>query len=279
MADGADLQEAAFALLMEPDPDRKAAGVRALEAAFARGACAPGGSAPPRPVPAPGRPERPRLVPPRAVPRRGVGTPEGRVALIHALAHIEFNAVNLALDAVYRFRGLPRAFYADWLRVAREEAEHFALLRGRLRAYGAGYGDLDAHDGLWQAAVATAGDPLERMAVVHRGLEARSLDVTPALIARLRAAGDPETAEVLERIRREEVGHVAAGARWFRHLCTARGLEPEAAFAAIARARLGGMLKGPLAVEARRAAGFTPAELAVLEGLAASRRRGGDALS
>jgi len=272
-----DLHGAALAWLMEPDPDRKGEGVQALEAALAAGAVAPRPDAPPpAPVPAPGRPARPRLVPPRAVPRRGPGTPAGRVALIHALAHIEFNAINLALDAVYRFRGLPPAFYADWLRVAREEVEHFALLRGRLQALGSDYGALDAHDGLWQAAVATADDLLARMAVVHRGLEARGLDVTPGMIRRLREAGDAETAAVLERILRDEVGHVAAGTRWFRHACAARGVEPEAAFTAFARTRLRGMVKGRLHAEARRAAGFTEHELAALE---RARRGGPDALS
>ncbi|MEJ2654165.1 MAG: ferritin-like domain-containing protein [Acidihalobacter sp.] len=149
------------------------------------------------------------------MPRRGLGTREGRAALVHAVAHIEFNAINLALDAVYRFRSLPRAYYDDWLRVADEEARHFMLLADRLTDFGMRYGDLPAHNGLWEMAVKTADDWLLRMALVPRVLEARGLDVTPGMIERLRQAGDMETVAALEVILREEVGHVAIGSRWF----------------------------------------------------------------
>lgn len=223
-------------------------------------------------LPEPGRPPRPLLVAPREVPRRGLGSPEGRAALVHAVAHIEFNAINLALDAVYRFRGLPRAYYDDWLRVAAEEARHFALLAERLRAYGLRYGDLPAHNGLWEMALKTAGDPLLRMALVPRVLEARGLDVTPGMIERLGQAGDMETVAVLEVILREEVGHVAIGSRWFAHFCAQRGLEPERTFHELIRQYAPGQVMGMLHREARLAAGFSAYELDALEALAEERR-------
>ena len=155
------------------------------------------------------------MVRPGAVALRSVARHEGRIALVHALAHIEFNAINLAWDAVHRFRGMPPAYYADWVRVAADEARHFTLLETRLGELGYAYGDFDAHDGLWEMAVKTSGSCLERMALVPRVLEARGLDVTPGLIARLRRANDAATVEILELILREEVAHVAAGSRWF----------------------------------------------------------------
>jgi uncharacterized ferritin-like protein (DUF455 family) len=181
--------------------------------------------------------------------------------LLHALAHIEFNAINLALDALYRFPGLPEDFYRDWLRVAQEEAEHFVLLRQQLQRLGGDYGDLPAHDGLWEMAMDTAADPLERMALVPRVLEARGLDVTPAMRERLLAAGDAEAAAVLERIESDERGHVAVGSRWFRYLCAQRGLEPDSTFMTLLQQRYRGRIQGPLALTARRAAGFSEPEL------------------
>jgi uncharacterized ferritin-like protein (DUF455 family) len=208
-------------------------------------------------------PDRPVLVAPRELAPRGYGSIEARVAAIHAVAHIEANAVDLALDAVHRFRGLPLAFYDDWVRVAAEEALHFRLLRDRLAAHGAAYGDLPAHAGLWDACARTADDALRRMALVPRVLEARGLDVNPPMLARFRAAGDGATAAVLARILDDEVGHVAIGDRWFRHLCAARGVEPEATFAALLT-EAGVRVRPPLNVEARLAAGFSPAELSAL---------------
>jgi len=215
----------------------------------------------------PGRPGRPLLVHPRELPRRGLGTTEGRAALIHAVAHIEFNAINLAWDAVWRFRGLPADYYGDWVRVAAEEAYHFGLMRERLQALGYDYGDFPAHDGLWAMARRTAGDPLVRMALVPRVLEARGLDVTPGMIARLRAAGDADTAERLAVILRDEVGHVAAGSRWFRHLCAERALAPETTYFALLEAYLGGEIRGPFNHADRLRAGFDEAELRRLEAL------------
>ncbi|HEX6832614.1 MAG TPA: ferritin-like domain-containing protein [Rudaea sp.] len=214
------------------------------------------------PLLTPGRPERPRLVAPRDLPQRSLSTPEGRAALVHAVAHIEFNAINLAWDAVHRFRGMPDDFYRDWIGVAADEARHFALLAARLHELGCAYGDFDAHDGLWEMAVKTSDSCLARMALVPRVLEARGLDVTPGMIARLRAVGDAATAEILEVILREEVAHVAAGSRWFAWCCAREGLEPESTFADLVRRYARGALKGPFNEPARLQAGFTVAELA-----------------
>ena len=159
---------------------------------------------------------------------RRVSSAEGHAALLHAIAHIEFNAINLALDCVYRFRGLAADFYTGWADVAAEEASHFGLVCERLRALGHDYGDFPAHNGLWEMTVKTAHDPLARMALVPRVLEARGLDATPPIMRKLEAIGDAETLRVLEIILRDEIGHVALGDRWFRHFCALRGVEPEA---------------------------------------------------
>jgi uncharacterized ferritin-like protein (DUF455 family) len=196
-----------------------------------------------------------------------LATEEGRLALIHAVAHIEFNAINLACDAVFRFQGMPQAYYADWIQVAAEEAEHFRMLRERLRAGGLEYGDLPAHNGLWDMARRTAHDPLVRMALVPRMLEARGLDVTPGMVERLRAVGDPQTVAVLSRILQDEVGHVAIGSCWFRYLCQRQGREPEQAYFELLETFLNGEIRGPLNREARRRAGFSDSELDRLERL------------
>ena len=214
-----------------------------------------------------GHPQCPELVHPRQLPRRSLATEPGRLALIHAVAHIEFNAINLAADAIFRFQGMPRAYYSDWIQVAAEEAEHFQLLQQRLHAGGMGYGDLPAHNGLWDMARRTAHDPLIRMALVPRMLEARGLDVTPGMITRLRAVGDLPTVEVLTRILREEVGHVAMGSRWFRYLCEERGQEPEQTYFDLLETFLNGGIRCPLQREARLQAGFSDSELDRLEGL------------
>jgi len=212
----------------------------------------------------PGRPARPKLVRPAMLPRRPVGTVEGRGALLHALAHIEFNAVNLALDAAWRFGGLPEPFYRDWLRIAAEEAEHFTLLRVRLKALGYDYGDFDAHDGLWEMAEKTAGDVLARMALVPRTLEARGLDASPSIRAKLAAVGDQASAEVLDLILRDEIGHVAVGNYWFRWICTRRGLDPHTTYPELARRYGAPRLRGPFNTAARRAAGFDDREIEAL---------------
>lgn len=218
----------------------------------------------PLPIGVPGRPEKPRLVMPREVPRRGLGSDEGRAALVHAVAHIEFNAINLAWDAVYRFRGMHDDYYRDWTSVANDEARHFTMLSTRLAELGHVYGDFDAHNGLWEMAVKTADSCLARMALVPRVLEARGLDVTPGMIARLRGVGDDATADILEVILREEVAHVAAGTRWFRFCCEREGRDPETAFDALLREYVPGGLRGPFNLDARRRAGFGEVELARL---------------
>jgi len=216
---------------------------------------------------APGRPVKPRLVMPRDVPQRGLGSKEGRAALVHAVAHIEFNAINLAWDAVYRFRGMPDDYYRDWASVAHDESRHFAMLSARLAQLGHAYGDFDAHNGLWEMAVKTAGSCLARMALVPRVLEARGLDVTPGMIARLRSVGDDATADILEIILREEVPHVAAGTRRFRFCCEHEACDPDTAFAELLREYIPAGLRGPFNLDARRAAGFGEAELAGLAGI------------
>jgi uncharacterized ferritin-like protein (DUF455 family) len=220
---------------------------------------------PPLPPEAARFPERPALVDPRELPRRKLGSREGRVALLHAVAHIEFSAIQLAFDHLYRFREMPRQYYLDWLGVAVEEAGHFELLRGRLADFGADYGDLPAHAGLWGIAQDTAYDVLARMALVPRFMEARGLDVTPGMIAKLRAVGDESSVKVLERILGDEVGHVALGSRWFRWLCDQRGLEPEDSYFALVERHLQGQARGPFNRELRRLAGFSEAELERLD--------------
>jgi uncharacterized ferritin-like protein (DUF455 family) len=217
----------------------------------------------------PGRPTRPRLVDPRGLPRRGLGTPAGRAALVHAVAHIEFNAIDLAWDAVQRFDGMPAAYYADWVGVAADEARHFRMLAARLAELGHVYGDFDAHEGLWDMARRTAGSCLERMALVPRVLEARGLDVTPGMIDRLRGAGDEATVAILETILREEVAHVACGSRWFAWCCQREGLDPAVTFRTLLDRHLRGAVRGPFNTEARLRAGFSAAELEELERSAA----------
>jgi len=213
----------------------------------------------------PGRPARPHLVAPGSVAQRSVGTPQGRAALLHALAHIEFYAVALALDHIWRFAGLPNEYYRDWLGVAVDEARHFTLLRGRLRDAGHDYGDFPAHDGLWEMARRTADDVLARMALVPRTLEARGLDASPAVRGKFVAVGDNESARVIDVILHDEIGHVAIGNRWFRFLCSRRGLDPETAYRAVAQRCGAPRQRGPFNVAARLQAGFTPQEIAELQ--------------
>jgi uncharacterized ferritin-like protein (DUF455 family) len=246
-------------VLETPEPAAKVALSQALAAAWRRGEMAQIGRAAPRERPA--RPARPLLLTPRDMPkRRAGGAPAARVALLHALAHIELNAIDLAWDIVARFtdEALPRGFYDDWVGVAAEEAKHHALLAARLADVGAAYGDLPAHDGLWGAAQATAHDLLARLAVVPLVLEARGLDVTPAMIERLERSGEPESAAVLRVIYADEIGHVAAGSRWFGWLCDRRGLAPEETFHTLVRRHFKGAVKPPFNREGRVAAGLGP---------------------
>jgi uncharacterized ferritin-like protein (DUF455 family) len=187
---------------------------------------------------------------------------EGRAMLVHALAHIEFNAVNLALDALWRFPGMPDAYYADWLQVSQEEAYHFTLLADHLTTLGHVYGDFGAHDSLWEMVEKTRGDVLARMALVPRTLEARGLDAIPPLRAKIAQAGDLAAAAILDIILRDEVGHVEIGNRWYGFLCAARGLPLRATYDALVAEYRAPVLKGPFNLEARRRAGFSEEELA-----------------
>ncbi|MCL6554712.1 hypothetical protein Tther_00548 [Tepidimonas thermarum] len=273
----AEARAQALHWLTQADPQAKVSGVQALwqrvqaDAAAGRPWVDPVAALTPPPQrPLPGRPLRPVLIEPGAVPARSPFTPEGHAALVHALCHIEFNAINLALDAVWRFAGMPDAFYRDWLRVAAEEALHFSLLREHLRTLHGpdgqrwDYGDFEAHDGLWTMCDRTAHDIVARMALVPRTLEARGLDATPLIQAKLRRAGTPaaqRTCAILDLILRDEVGHVAIGNRWYHWLCDQRGLEPLAHFRQLVRLHRAPRPKPPLNTEARLRAGFSAAEL------------------
>lgn len=213
------------------------------------------------PIGDPGRPAKPILVEPSALKRRKLGSEQGRAALIHAIAHIEFNAINLALDAAFRFRGMPQQYYLDWLSVAFDESRHFQLLSDRLQTLGCEYGDLPAHNGLWEMAQRTADDVMKRMALVPRVLEARGLDVTPGMIERLSKIGDGQTISILEVILEEEVRHVEIGSEWFRYCCQLRDLEPESVFLDLLKDYFKGPLRGPFNIPARMRAGFSEAEM------------------
>lgn len=243
-------------------PSQKARAARQLGEALAAGLCSIDAGRAFDEALRPGRPDLPRLVHPRDVPQRGVGSPSGRAALLHAIAHIEFNAIDLALDAAWRFADMPAQWYQDWISVAADEARHFSLLSDELARRAHAYGDFDAHDGLWEMAMSTRHDLLARVALVPRLMEARGLDVTPLIIRKLEQAGDADAVAILQVILREEVGHVAIGNRWYWEVCRARGLDPVNAWDALARSHGASAPKGPFNVEARLAAGFTPEELA-----------------
>nr|WP_242665828.1 ferritin-like domain-containing protein [Paraburkholderia ginsengiterrae] len=259
------MRTAALAALGEIDPPTKAAAARALHSAVLEGRMTWATDLElDEPAGLPGRPARPELVEPRKLGRRSMQSPQGRAVLLHALAHIEFNAINLALDAVWRFAGMPAAFYSDWLKVAAEEAYHFSLLSARLAEYGHAYGDFPAHDGLWDMCERTRDDVLARMALVPRTLEARGLDASPPIRARLLQAGDQASAAILDVILRDEIGHVLIGNRWFRHLCDEDSLDPHETYTRLADQYHAPKLRGPFNFEARRDAGFDDAELAAL---------------
>lgn len=260
-----NLFNAARACIDACDPDEKVALTVEMAQAWRDGRLSLEADDQPEEIPVPGRPEKPQLVSPAKVPRRRLNSAEGRPALLHAITHIEFNAINLAWDAVYRFRAMPRAFYDGWVQVAGEEAYHFTLLRDRLGEMGYHYGDFAAHNGLWDMACKTSHDVLVRMALVPRVLEARGLDVTPGMMQRLRDVGDERTVALLEIILRDEVGHVAIGTRWFRYACEQRGLDSEKTFAALLEQYMKGNIRGPFYQEARMQAGFSEAEMLLLE--------------
>ncbi len=264
------LHQAARACLLCPSVEQKLSLSEAVASAWTAGKLSLSGWLPAEALREAGHPDRPVLVHPHELPQRRLGSETGRLALIHALAHIEFNAVNLAWDAVQRFPGLPADFYRDWIRVAVEEVAHFRLLRERLLEAGVDYGDFPAHNGLWEMALRTAHDPLVRMALVPRMLEARGLDVTPGIMARFKAIGDLQTVAALEVILREEVGHVQSGSRWFRYLCGQRDLDPEEIYFELLQDYVKGEIRCPLHRQAREEAGFSADELKRLEALCKS---------
>jgi uncharacterized ferritin-like protein (DUF455 family) len=262
MARPLELRANALQCLLETDPTAKTAAVAAMAQAFLAGELEVGNHAVLDVTGTiPGRPVRPELVPPRLVGRRSMATLEGRAMLIHALAHIEFNAVNLALDALWRFPDMPTEYYTDWLRVSKEEAFHFSMLAAHLQVLGYQYGDFAAHDSLWEMVERTREDITARMALVPRTLEARGLDAIPPLRAKVAQAGDLAAAKILDIILEDEIGHVEIGNRWYRYLCDQRGLEPRATYDELAARYRAPALKGPFNIVARRLAGFTETEL------------------
>lgn len=212
----------------------------------------------------PGRPNKPELVSPLAVKKRSMRSEEGRAALIHALTHIEFNAINLALDAIWRFSNMPPTYYSDWLKVATEEAYHFTLLNNHLKTLGYEYGRFPSHDSLWEMVERTTEDVLARMALVPRTMEARGLDACPALRNKLAQAGDHQAAEIIDIILRDEIGHVAIGNKWFNWLCKQRDLDPIATFEALRIKHNAPKLRAPFNMAARKQAGFSDEELGLL---------------
>jgi uncharacterized ferritin-like protein (DUF455 family) len=260
-----ELRRAALAAFTLPDPAQKVAAVQVL---WQQRAALSVDTDCTLPAPEqPGRPRLPRLVQPKEVPRRSPYTPQGHASLVHAICHIEFNAINLALDAVWRFAAMPEDYYRDWLQVAMEEAQHFTLLADHLSTQGHAYGDFLAHDGLWTMAQNTRHSVAARMALVPRTLEARGLDATPIIQAKLRKVGSVaalQAVEILDTILREEVGHVAIGNRWYLWLCQRDGLDRQGFHAQMASQHGGPSLKPPFNLAARKLAGFSQAELDAL---------------
>ena len=267
----ANLFEAALDCIEISDPVKKSDRTRELYRRWCAGELATEPGKDPVRIPYPGRPEKPRLVSPVKVPKRGYRSRQGLVRLAHAITHIEFNAINLALDAVYRFRDMPREFASDWLKVAAEESSHFGMLAQYLEHNGSYYGEYEAHNGLWEMALKTDHDVMVRMALVPRVLEARGLDVTPGMITRLRDAGELRLVDILEVIHREEIGHVLIGTRWFNFVCQRRGLSPHEVFAGLLQEYMQGTIQGPFDLDSRIQAGFTEVEMQQLVEM--SRRR------
>lgn len=261
------LYDSAYRCLMQNDVSSKVGEVCALYAAWLDGRVEMDRDNSVKRIEVPGRPSAPELVAPRNVPKRSFNSTLGRLRLAHAIAHIEFNAINLALDAVYRFRDMPDQYYSDWLRVASEEALHFTLLNNYLEAQGSTYGAYAAHNGLWEMALKTDHDVMTRMALVPRVLEARGLDVTQNMISRLREAGDHVLADILEIIYRDEIGHVKIGTRWFNELCGLKNIDSVDTFRQLLKEYGQDTLSGPMDELARKQAGFAEAELAHLRQL------------
>ncbi len=212
----------------------------------------------------PGRPAKPELVTHTALKSKPLTTPEGRAVLLHAIAHIELNAIDLALDVVWRFKGMPADFYKDWAQIAKEEAKHFLLLQRHLESMGFDYGQFPAHHSLWEMAERTRGDILARIGLVPRTMEARGLDASPGVRNKLISAGDLVAGRILDIILKDEIGHVAAGNRWYRHVCNERGLDPISTYRELIKQYDAPKLKSPYNLEARRQAGFEEEELIYL---------------
>jgi uncharacterized ferritin-like protein (DUF455 family) len=273
-AAGDSLARCARDIVAACDPVEKVARAKAVSHAWGRGTLTLTVMSAPLDMPErPGRPPRPLLMPPRSMPKRSTGGLKGRFALLHSLAHIELNAVDMTWDLIGRFtrESMPKAFFDDWVQVGLEEACHFELVSQRLNELGGFYGELDAHDGLWQAAQATAHDLLARLAIVPLVLEARGLDVVPSMIDNLRHAGDERSADVLEVIYRDEKRHVATGMRWFLHQCAKLRQAPEPTFQALVRAHFRGSVKPPFNDRARAEAGLTPGFYKPLSAFGAAR--------
>jgi uncharacterized ferritin-like protein (DUF455 family) len=271
MANQVDLRQRALDCLLITDPWQKAEATQALYQTVQRDGFFKSEVALVVPT-VPGRPEKPLLVAPRDLPRRRNNQQTGHATLIHAICHIEFNAINLGLDALARFPDMPDDYYADWLQVAYEESTHFEMLDKHLETMGFNYGDFPAHDGMWEMAQKTHHDPLTRMALVPRVLEARGLDVTPSMMNKLKNSGDLKAVEILELILREEVGHVRVGTRWFNYLCQQRDLDPYQTFKDLLETYFNGEIRGPFHTEARLEAGFTDQEMDLLESQAVYKR-------
>lgn len=261
----AELFQRLEAAILEPDFSAKCELTARLNAAWCRGELARNARSAILPIDDPGRPGKPLLVDPRKLQRRGVSSGEGRIRLLHAFAHIEFNAINIALDAAYRFREMPPQFVSDWLGVAADEARHFQLLEQELRQRGSYYGACDAHRGLWDMVCKTRDNVLHRMALVPRVMEARGLDVTPGMIAKFNQVDDAAAVEILEVIYRDEIDHVRIGNFWYRRLCEQQGLDVESTFRDLVGQYMDGKLRGPFNWPARIEAGFEATELSALE--------------
>lgn len=261
-----ELRQTALELLVLTDPQKKVEGVQALFNSYHQDqisleidiALNANG------FELPGRPIKPELVPPLDVPKRSMATIEGRVTLLHSLAHIEFNAINLALDAIWRFSGMPKKYYEDWLKVAAEEAYHFSLIEEHLKSLGFTYGDFSAHNSLWEMVERTSDSILARMALVPRTMEARGLDAVPAICDRFKQIKDQRVVEILDIILRDEIGHVLIGNEWFNFLCTQEKISPIETYQNLAKAYRAPTLRGPFNIEARHQAGFTEEELSLL---------------
>ncbi len=264
------LFESTQKVLLSKDIEQKTQGTQKLKQDFEEGKLNHEKAFPIEGLVEAGYPPFLNFVAPKDLPRRRLGSALGKVALLHSLAHIEFNAINLALDAVYRFHQMPSRYYGDWLRVAADEARHFQLLQGRIIRLGSAYGEFPVHSGLWEMAENTAHDVLIRMALVPRVMEARGLDVTPGMISKLEEIKDSESAQILQLIWEEEIQHVSIGSHWFQYLCKQRNICPEITYLHLLNQYFSGRLRGPLHYEARLQAGFSESELANLEQLATS---------